>query len=97
MTITASGETEVGRKAAAEAQESAQDIAAGKPLSYLDMNNYATDEAMRVFGLLNNRKTKKLAMKEIKSLKNNFANTGGNNDGTSGMILTRLQGLGLDI
>ena len=82
---------------AEEAKESAQDIAAGKPLSYLDFNDYTTEEAMRIFELLKSSKTKTGAIEEIKSLKKTFANTGGPNDGTSGMILTRLQGLGLDI
>jgi len=78
------------------AREIAQDITDGKPMSFLDMNNYADEQSVRIFELLQKPKSRKGAMKEIEKLQNSFAGGKGNH-GTSGMIITRLQGLGVEI
>lgn len=89
--------TQSPKEMAGSAREIAKNIADGKPMSFLDMNNYADEQATRLFELFQKPESRRGAMKEIEKLQKSFAGEIKGNRGTSGMIITRLQGLGVEI
>ncbi len=93
--IVSPGPEEARRRLATARKEAAR--IARHPDQYADLGDFASDQASDIAALWQNKRTRKQAIREIRDLREAYANTGGRMDGTSGMTLTRLQARGIPV